>query len=476
MNYDETITTQSVPSAEPAPALRMMAAPPMARQPAAPYDNDHPNCDVSPRGDKMPNMTREELDAAMAVIRHGEKARLESWAAITDIIDRQGHLNTEFGTPDQFFVATFGWGKGQASRYHLAYLYVKDYQLLHHLGEHHLRILRTGGVQQEDAIKILKSVPELPSVETLAQLVENFKHGGKIIKFPKDAENLSTQPLNAVCEDPSCDAEEDLTPDQAMDIIDGTPADDIDCERLRKLARRKKKQKDNNDRLRNLPAPNPEQLAPPDVEIRFCDSLTLLKTVQAKQIDLGFCDPDWSKQADIDKFITAASEKMKILAIMAGNQNYLETLDTMRKHFPVIREIAYIMPGAGTIVDKLNILTCFKPIIVGSFDLERAFHNVVRSPAEAHSLHPWGLNLDGVQAVIERLSDPGALIADCYCGGGSVAIACVRTGRRFIGCDSGYAKDLVHGADSKLTWAEVATHRAAEEWEQIRNKLQRKAA
>ena len=35
---------------------------------------------LSPRGDS-PRMTRQELDAAVEVIRQGEKARLASWAA-----------------------------------------------------------------------------------------------------------------------------------------------------------------------------------------------------------------------------------------------------------------------------------------------------------------------------------------------------------------------------------------------------------
>jgi hypothetical protein len=190
-------------------------------------------------------------------------------------------------------------------------------------------------------------------------------------------------------------------------------------------------------------------------------------SLKNKSIGVGFSDPDWSNQDDIDQFIALASKKMKVLAVMAGNQNYLQTLDAMREHFTYVREIAYLVPGAGNRLDPdtMNISTGFKPVLVGSFNLKRGFYNVVRSEKAEHDLHPWGLNLSAVQRIIEYLSDPGDLVADCYCGGGSTALSCVKSGRRFIGCDNGLVSKLVKGAPPEQTWADVAIARVNEELE-----------
>ena len=44
-------------------------------------------------------------------------------------------------------------------------------------------------------------------------------------------------------------------------------------------------------------------------------------------------------------------------------------------------------------------------------------------------------------AIIERYTRPGDLILDPFCGSGTTGVACVQTGRRFIGIelDPGYA-------------------------------------
>lgn len=40
-------------------------------------------------------------------------------------------------------------------------------------------------------------------------------------------------------------------------------------------------------------------------------------------------------------------------------------------------------------------------------------------------------------AIVERFTDPGDLVLDPFCGSGSLGIACVRLGRRYIGMDNG---------------------------------------
>lgn len=55
--------------------------------------------------------------------------------------------------------------------------------------------------------------------------------------------------------------------------------------------------------------------------------------------------------------------------------------------------------------------------------------------------HPAAKPIELLVYLIEKVSRPGDLILDPFCGSGSTGVACVKTGRRFIGIeiDPGYA-------------------------------------
>lgn len=52
-----------------------------------------------------------------------------------------------------------------------------------------------------------------------------------------------------------------------------------------------------------------------------------------------------------------------------------------------------------------------------------------------------GQNVDEVMPWIERLTEPGDLVVDPYCGGGTIPVACARTKRRWLATeiDAGHA-------------------------------------
>ena len=62
-----------------------------------------------------------------------------------------------------------------------------------------------------------------------------------------------------------------------------------------------------------------------------------------------------------------------------------------------------------------------------------------RSEGEKRHTCPKPLNV--MVAIIERYTRPGDLILDPFCGSGTTGVACIQTGRRFIGIeiDEGYA-------------------------------------
>ena len=46
--------------------------------------------------------------------------------------------------------------------------------------------------------------------------------------------------------------------------------------------------------------------------------------------------------------------------------------------------------------------------------------------------HDWGQHKSEVQYLINRLTNPGDLVVDPFCGGGTIPMACKSTGRRWL--------------------------------------------
>lgn len=70
-------------------------------------------------------------------------------------------------------------------------------------------------------------------------------------------------------------------------------------------------------------------------------------------------------------------------------------------------------------------------------------------PGDGPNVHPTQKPLPLLMELVELFTDPGELVLDPFCGSGSLGIACMRLGRRYIGMDNG--KD----ANGK-PWAEWA--------------------
>ncbi len=64
--------------------------------------------------------------------------------------------------------------------------------------------------------------------------------------------------------------------------------------------------------------------------------------------------------------------------------------------------------------------------------------------------HPTQKPLKLFEALIEKHSDIGDTVLDCFLGSGTTAVACKRTGRRFVGCelDETYYKNALQRVDA----------------------------
>src|SRR6185295_11378797 len=50
-------------------------------------------------------------------------------------------------------------------------------------------------------------------------------------------------------------------------------------------------------------------------------------------------------------------------------------------------------------------------------------------------VHPTQKPLPLMMELVEKFTNPGDLVLDPFCGSGTTGVACIRLGRRFIGCE-----------------------------------------
>lgn len=88
-------------------------------------------------------------------------------------------------------------------------------------------------------------------------------------------------------------------------------------------------------------------------------------------------------------------------------------------------------------MNEYGVVVGWKPILwftKGRRDHTSFVDDVVSGGREKGS-HPWQQAVDEAAYYIERLSSPGGLVFDPFCGGGTTAVACKRLGRKWLTCD-----------------------------------------
>jgi len=138
----------------------------------------------------------------------------------------------------------------------------------------------------------------------------------------------------------------------------------------------------------------------------------------------------YSELAYIAKFVP-------LVAVMCGQSYLPEVFARMSEHLTYRWTIAYLTPGgqSAQLWDR-KINSFWKPVLVFGQSEEWA-GDVCRSAVNDNDKqhHPWGQSESGMMRLVEMLTQPGQLVCDPFVGGGTTALASLRLGRRFVGCD-----------------------------------------
>ena len=166
---------------------------------------------------------------------------------------------------------------------------------------------------------------------------------------------------------------------------------------------------------------------------------------KARGIDCILTDPPYKKEflplyGELARLAAKALKPDGALAVMCGQSYLPEILAAMTEHMKFHWEMAYLMPGGQAVqLWDRKVFTFWKPILIFGTPAGGAkwLSDVVKSDVNDNDkrFHEWGQSESGFCRLIDRLTEPDALVCDPFVGGGTTAVAAVRLHRRIIGCD-----------------------------------------
>lgn len=187
-----------------------------------------------------------------------------------------------------------------------------------------------------------------------------------------------------------------------------------------------------------------EQFDTPDCRIVQADVTDFLDSLPESSVDLIVTDPPYSTDS-LPLYFALAKGASRVLKpggsclVMTGQL----LMHKIMEFFPHVLNyqwtLAYLTPGGQSPqIWTAKVNTFWKPVLwftKGDYSGEWN-SDVIKSDGNDKQHHKWGQSESGIAELVERYSKPGDMVIDPFLGGGTTAVVCVRTGRRFAGCDN----------------------------------------
>ncbi len=183
------------------------------------------------------------------------------------------------------------------------------------------------------------------------------------------------------------------------------------------------------------------------VELHLGDCLEVMKSIPDKSVDAVITDPPygmekagWDKRSktswlpiDCNLWLPVV-RKLGLVALFSGVKG-------LHYYPPTDWTMCWLKMGSTQRMGRLRGFNNWEPILL--YGIERLSNDVIKC-ANYHEKtgHPTTKPLPLMKELVTRLTNPGDTILDPFMGSGTTGVACVQTGRNFIGIeiDEGYFK------------------------------------
>ncbi len=228
----------------------------------------------------------------------------------------------------------------------------------------------------------------------------------------------------------------------------------------------------------------------PKIHIERNDCFTFLEKIESESVDLILIDPPYeisrktgfqSVVNGVERFSVSMDfgrwdhEKLDLEMIIPAFYRVLKKGGTAiifydlwkitplsealrRFKFKQLRFLEWLKTNPVPLNSRVNYLTNAREIAISAVKGGKPkFHSNYDNGVYEYPIyqgrertHPTQKPVKLFEALIEKHSDPGDTVLDCFLGSGTTAIACKKTGRNFIGCelDETYCQNAIERVDS----------------------------
>ncbi len=226
-------------------------------------------------------------------------------------------------------------------------------------------------------------------------------------------------------------------PDLAAKVDRG----EVDAGRAEELVRR-----ENFDRRRTAAPPPPSVAVGDGIEVRCGDFREVLADVPDQSVDAIVTDPPYDDAgvplySDLSAFAARVLKPGRLCIAYCGKVSLPEQLDRLGEHLQYAWAGAVFHPGRHSEFFARMIRGRWRPVAIfsaGKYEPRHWLIDAVMSEgngAKGPTDHHWQQSLGPFLRWVSQVGEPGELVVDPFLGSGTTALACRRTGRRFLGCD-----------------------------------------
>ena len=187
--------------------------------------------------------------------------------------------------------------------------------------------------------------------------------------------------------------------------------------------------------------------------------------LRRKSVNVILTDIPYSKDflPQLDDLGNSAKEVLVeggLLLTFVGQFHLDHYLRVLGSHLTYRWTLAATWDKDANLIHPLGISSRWKPILLFSKGSYRRTTgrktDLLLMPRKEKGLHDWQQPLATIAELIKDFSDPSDLVCDPCAGSFTVAVACKRLGRRFVGCD--VDENCMHAGQERLSH-EVGSNR-----------------
>jgi hypothetical protein len=194
----------------------------------------------------------------------------------------------------------------------------------------------------------------------------------------------------------------------------------------------------------------------PDERIRILhgDFREVLADIPDKSVDLILTDPPYIRKdgtyLDLWKNLSEVSARLLkpetgLLICYSGNFCLDKAINVLSEHLQYLWAGAVLYEKFPDTIHRLRFKNYFKPLLIycsrdaeyQPYQTQFWFKDIIQGDGYRglKDHHPWEQGVSESTQILESLSYENDLVVDPFLGSGTVAVACKRLERRFVGCD-----------------------------------------